>query len=176
MVVGLTIRRRTTPLSIGSQHRPQTRSRSVVVVFVLLTTGTLVRGVTPQPGGHAAQVTGPPLRHQGSLRDRLRDGLRPPLTPEPLRPLTDQRQGQARGLPPGRAALARIRFCAKASRSHLAPLPDRGPHHRQQRAGILAAYTWVGINNAPTPRPQPARPVPSSSVPTGSHRKRKPSA
>jgi len=38
----------------------------------------------------------------------LRDGLRPPLTPEPLRPLADQRQGRPGGLPPGRVALARI--------------------------------------------------------------------
>ena len=45
----------------------------------------------------AAQVTAPPLQRPGSLRD----GLRPPLTPEPLRHLTDQHHGQARRPAPG---------------------------------------------------------------------------
>jgi len=44
--------------------------------------------------GDAPQVAPPPLHAQGSIRD----GLRPPLTPEPLRRLTDQHHGQARGL------------------------------------------------------------------------------
>jgi len=29
--------------------------------------------------------------------------------------------------------------------------------HRHQRAGILAAYTWVGIDNAPTQRKRRVR-------------------
>ena len=29
--------------------------------------------------------------------------------------------------------------------------------HRHQRAGILAAYTWVGIDNAPTKRKRRVR-------------------
>ena len=42
----------------------------------------------------AVQATGPPLRPQGSLPRSLRDGsCGPPLTPEPLRPLTAQWQG-----------------------------------------------------------------------------------
>ena len=35
----------------------------------------------------------------------LRDGLRPPLTPEPLRPLTGENTGRPGACPPGRAAL-----------------------------------------------------------------------
>jgi len=53
----------------------------------------------------AAHATGPPLQLQGSLPRSLRDGLRPPLTPESLRSLTGEGHGQARGLPAGRAAL-----------------------------------------------------------------------
>jgi len=45
----------------------------------------------------AAHATGPPLQLQGSLPRSLRDGLRPPLTPEPLRSLTGEGHGQARG-------------------------------------------------------------------------------
>src|SRR5450631_2152594 len=46
---------------------------------------------------HAAQVTGSPLRPQGSLPRSLRDGLRPPLTPETSATLTVPGIGQARG-------------------------------------------------------------------------------
>ena len=55
----------------------------------------------------AVQATGPPLRPQGSLPRSLRDGsYGPPLTPEPLRPLTAQRQGQGQSpCPPDRTAL-----------------------------------------------------------------------
>ncbi len=51
----------------------------------------------------AAQLTGPPLRPQGSLPRSLRDGLRPPLTPETSAAPGSQPRGQARALP-GRCA------------------------------------------------------------------------
>jgi len=60
--------------------------------------------------------------------------------------LTDQREGQAGGLPLGRAALARIRFCARHPAATSRPSLTVAPHNRHQRAGIFAAYTWVGIN------------------------------
>lgn len=54
-------------------------------------------------GGGTASVPGPPLRSQGGFAS-LRDGLRPPLTPEPLRPQCAGVQGQAGGLPSPAAA------------------------------------------------------------------------
>ena len=51
--------------------------------------------------GCAAHRAGPPLRPQGPLTRSLRDGLRPPLTPEPLRPLGHaSHRGQAHGPAP----------------------------------------------------------------------------
>src|SRR5262249_35840539 len=57
-----------------------------------------------------AHVTGPPLRPQGSLRARCRDGLRPPLTPEPLRPGQGSQMRAGTGpAPPGARHTSKIR-------------------------------------------------------------------
>src|SRR6266516_5080459 len=55
----------------------------------------------PAPIGCAAHGTGPPLRPQDCFAPRTRGGLRPVLTPEPLRPL---RTGCAGSQGPARKA------------------------------------------------------------------------
>jgi hypothetical protein len=65
--------------------------------------GPLLRLAGVVASGGAAHRAGPPLTPQGRLRRRSAIAARP-LTREPLRPLRAAQQGQARGLPFGRAA------------------------------------------------------------------------
>src|SRR6266566_7418300 len=54
--------------------------------------------------GRAAQATGPSLRSQGCLHRAARDGLRPPVDTGASTAPGGRKSGQARGLPPLRAA------------------------------------------------------------------------
>ncbi len=49
------------------------------------------------PAKRRARLRGRPSGLKGRCRDRCATGLGPPLTPEPLRPLTAQWHGQAQG-------------------------------------------------------------------------------
>jgi hypothetical protein len=99
----------------------------------------------------AAQATGPPLRPQGSLPRSLRDGLRPPLTPEPLRAPGRKRRGQASGLAP--------------------PGARRTTHKITQtaRSAYSKSLRFEGIARVPPVRAGPEVPChsPSSGMPTG---------
>jgi hypothetical protein len=48
-------------------------------------------------GPRRATLRARPSGLKGRCRDRCATGHSPPLTPEPLRPLTEQRHGQAQG-------------------------------------------------------------------------------
>jgi hypothetical protein len=55
------------------------------------------------PAERRARLRGRPSGLKGRCRDRYATGHGPPLTPEPLRPLTAQRHGQAQSpCPPDR--------------------------------------------------------------------------
>ena len=49
------------------------------------------------PPRRRARLRARPSGLKGRCRDRCATGHSPPLTPEPLRPLTEQRHGQAQG-------------------------------------------------------------------------------
>ena len=105
-----------------------------------------VRGVTPQRVDAPRRLRGRPSGIKGRCATACG-------RPSP--------RSHGRGRPgdcSGRAVLARIGSAPRhpAATSRLFLTVARTDRH--QRAGILAAYTWVGIDNAPTPRPQPARP------------------
>ena len=83
-------------------------------------------GVVGARAAGRAILRGRPSSVKGALRASLRDRLRRPLTPEPLRPLTGRKSGQGRALPAGCAA----RGAGGGRGSHDGPSAKRAPDSR----------------------------------------------
>ena len=104
-------------------------------------TSNTPRGTQPDAGSHRSRVTrragygaAPPgIKGRCAIAARRPAAvLDPGASTAPDRPTAGAGQGC---LPRGARRSLRDRFCAKASRSHLAALPDRGPHHPATASG-----------------------------------------
>ena len=80
--------------------------------------------VTDKVAARALCGAAPPASRALAPLASLRDRLRRPLTPEPLRPLAGRKSGQGRALPAGRAA-----------RDLVSPCESHGPRQERRRRG-----------------------------------------
>jgi hypothetical protein len=131
-----------------------------------------VRGVTPQPGDAPRRLRGRP----SGIKGRCATACGPPLTPEPLRPPDRPTAGAGQGACPRGAR----RSLGSVLRQGI-PQPPRTPSWpwpapSAPASGHSRRVHLGGHQQRPDTKASTGASGSSSTVPTGSHRKRKPSA